>query len=84
MGICIPEQLSVIGVNNIELSERVYPRLTTVELPAIRQGEAAGELLIALMKGKSATDSILSPRLIRRESSGTVRLTGKLKMEKKK
>ena len=84
LGIRIPEQLSVIGVNNIELSERIYPRLTTVELPAIRQGEAAGELLIALMKGKTVTDSILSPRLIRRESSGTARMTGNLTMEKKK
>ena len=70
LGIRVPEHFSVVGVNNLEWSERVYPRLTTVDLPSIRQGEAAGELLIALMNGRNAGDRILAPRLIRRESTG--------------
>ncbi len=81
LGIRVPEQLSVIGVNNLEWSERVYPRLTTVEMPSVRQGETAGELLIALMDGKQAADRILSPRLIRRESTGVVR-TGQMETGK--
>ena len=84
LGIRVPEQLSVIGVNNLEWSERVYPRLTTVEMPSVRQGETAGELLIALMDGKRVADRILAPRLIRRESTGVVRRTGYLQLETEK
>ena len=76
LGLRVPEDLSAVGVNNLELSEHIYPRLTTVELPAVRQGETAGELLIALMDGKSAADRILAPRLVRRESTGPARSAG--------
>lgn len=68
----VPQALSVCGVNNLEWSEFLSPRLTTVSLPAIRQGEIAGEILIARMQGKSAGSSIIAPELICRNSTGPV------------
>ncbi len=69
----VPGELSVCGVNNLEVSEWLYPRLSTVELPAVRQGEAGGEMLIALMSGKAAASTVIAPALVRRDSTGPVR-----------
>jgi len=67
-GIRIPERFSIIGVNNLEISEQLYPRLTTIALPAVQQGEKAAELLLDLISGKTVHDCILEPSLICRES----------------
>lgn len=70
--VSVPETLSVCGVNNLVWSDFLAPRLTTVSLPAIRQGEIAGEVLIARMQGKTAGRIIIPPELICRDSTGPV------------
>ena len=51
MGIRIPEDLSVIGYDNLTMSPFSYPALTTVELPFQEMGRKAAELLIRILEG---------------------------------
>jgi DNA-binding LacI/PurR family transcriptional regulator len=48
-GIKIPQQLSVISMDNIELSQYVSPMLTTVEMPIEEMGNIAVQTLIQRM-----------------------------------
>jgi DNA-binding LacI/PurR family transcriptional regulator len=45
-GIKLPTQLSVIGMDNIELSGYVSPMLTTVGMPTVEMGSCAAQTLI--------------------------------------
>ncbi|MFC7373125.1 LacI family DNA-binding transcriptional regulator [Fictibacillus iocasae] len=50
--ISVPDQLSIIGYDNLKISEMCYPPLTTVSQPLVKMGEKAGEMLTALIKEK--------------------------------
>lgn len=45
-GVRIPEEVSVAGFSGTELSEIVFPRLSTVEPPLEEMGEKAAELIL--------------------------------------
>lgn len=51
-GIRIPEQVQLIGYDNIEMSEMVYPKLTTIEQPTVELGDLASQHIIDLIDGK--------------------------------
>lgn len=52
-GIRIPEDISVIGYDNIELAEYFSPPLTTVHQPKRRVGKNAFEILLSASKTKT-------------------------------
>lgn len=54
LGVAIPEQLSVVGFDDIPLAAMVIPPLTTVSLPTIRAGEVAVEVLLERLQGGGA------------------------------
>ncbi|MNF97458.1 HTH-type transcriptional repressor CytR [compost metagenome] len=66
----MPEQLSIISMDNIELSGYVSPMLTTVGMPIVEMGNWAVQLLInRLNKRHQLPAKVLLPnRLIIRES----------------
>ncbi|WP_283678862.1 LacI family DNA-binding transcriptional regulator [Lentilactobacillus sp. Marseille-Q4993] len=45
-GISIPDDISVVGYDDIDLAEYFTPKLTTVHQPAFEMGETAAKLLI--------------------------------------
>ena len=51
LGLRIPADLSVVGIDNILAAALLTPALTTVDLPGERLGEAGVELLAALIAG---------------------------------
>jgi LacI family transcriptional regulator len=68
-GISVPDQLSVIGFDNLRLAEMVTPSLTTVEQPLIKMGEYAAEKLITMIEtGKMIGSSIMPHRIVERQS----------------
>ena len=70
-GLRIPEDLSLIGFDNIEFSGVVHPPLTTVHQPKYEMGAAAVEILLRLArdKGKQTPEHRrLGVELIERES----------------
>lgn len=47
----IPQKLSVIGINNLNVSQGIHPTLTTMALPFAEIGSRAAELLLARIAG---------------------------------
>ncbi|MDR2551702.1 MAG: LacI family DNA-binding transcriptional regulator [Treponema sp.] len=72
LGIRVPEDLSVIGFDNISVSSMVDPPLTTLDQPMGHIGCQACELLIERIHNPLATPKkiILDAELIVRESTG--------------
>jgi LacI family transcriptional regulator len=70
-GVSVPEQLSVVGFDDIELGRYVYPALTTVGGSIRGLGETAAQVLIeAIRSDEPATRTVsVTPRLFLREST---------------
>jgi LacI family transcriptional regulator, galactose operon repressor len=70
-GLRIPEDLAVVGFDDIPLAEYFDPPLTTLRLPAYGLGWAAGERLVRLVKaeGLDVQAALLESDLITRQSS---------------
>lgn len=70
--ICVPSELSVIGFDDIQLSQYVYPALTTVGQSIRELGEIAVERLlhrIAEPAGSAVEQRIVAPSIVLREST---------------
>ncbi|MGV9714024.1 LacI family DNA-binding transcriptional regulator [Gordonia sp. NPDC003424] len=71
-GIAIPDEISVIGFDDIPLAEMTYPPLTTVCFPRREAGEAAVELLRRILDdpdNQNDTVPDLSTELVIRRST---------------
>ncbi|MDT7697856.1 MAG: LacI family transcriptional regulator, repressor for deo operon, udp, cdd, tsx, nupC, and nupG [Pseudonocardiales bacterium] len=75
-GLRVPDDLSVVGVDDTSLAEMVTPRLTTVRLPAAESGRAAVRMLLDVIAGRPGPDGplLLQAELIVRSSTGPVRV----------
>lgn len=71
-GYKVPENISVIGFDNVEFSELMDPQLTTVSQPLYDMGSLAMEKLIKIMNAKTiekpSVDK-MNPELILRKST---------------
>lgn len=72
MGVTVPDDVSVIGVDNILLAEVVEPELTTVASPLRAQGETAVRNLVAMINGavSSGEPLVMPVTLVVRRSTG--------------
>ncbi|MBC2371232.1 LacI family DNA-binding transcriptional regulator [Listeria booriae] len=69
-GIAVPERVSIVGFNDISVSQYVSPALSTVRVYTEFMGEEGMDMLIERMNGrKHAKRTILETDLILRESS---------------
>jgi len=71
-GIRVPEEVAVVGFNNVHVSRIIDPSLTTIHYPGMEMGEVAASALIELLNLKEAPITkkiVLEHRLIIRESS---------------
>ncbi|MCU0502868.1 MAG: LacI family transcriptional regulator [Anaerolineae bacterium] len=69
----VPEDISVIGIDNIHMAAHANPPLTTLSPPKHRMGRMAMQMLKRLIDGKSAPDpgyTLVECPLIVRESTG--------------
>jgi len=71
-GVRIPQDLSVIGIDDIpEASQAIVP-LTTVFQPKYEQGQAAARLLFSMLDGEKPKNVVLQPKLIVRDSTSKI------------
>ncbi len=77
-GLRIPEDVAVVGYDDIPLAPYAAPPLTTVRSPALEHGRLAGELLIGLIRGEPVERVLveLELELIVRASCGAAQRTG--------
>lgn len=77
-GLRVPQDVSVVGFDNIELVAHLTPALTTICQPRRAIGETAAQVLLALMAGEvpERHDTILPVELIERASTQTLALSG--------
>lgn len=70
----IPQDVEVIGFDNIGYSRMCTPPLTTIQQPIIEMGRTASQLLLDAINGKKLKDRriYLQPKLLIRESTKKV------------
>jgi DNA-binding LacI/PurR family transcriptional regulator len=70
LGLHCPEDVSIVGFDNLEVVELLMPPLTTIEQPAYSLGVAAADLLLQRISGltEPAREIVLETKLIRRDS----------------
>ena len=72
LDLSIPDDVALVGFDDVDAAALVHPSLTTVQNPAYDTGGAAGKLLISRMSGEydgKGRTVLLSCPLIVRESA---------------
>ena len=57
-GLKVPDDISIIGFDDIPLAKRYLPSITTVKQPIFEMGKAATETLIKLISGKISKSAV--------------------------
>ena len=60
MNVRVPQQVAVIGMSNIEMSQYANPPLTTIDVPTVEMGIAAARTIAARVRG----DTTLPKRIL--------------------
>jgi LacI family transcriptional regulator, galactose operon repressor len=72
-GLVVPDDISVVGIDNIEMSAHLFPSLTSVHLPVGRIADDAANCLLEQLAGVSASAAIELPiELVARKSSARI------------
>jgi len=62
-GLSVPEDVSLVGSDDLDFSAMVTPSLTTVAQPKYEQGKLAAEKLFRLINGGRVRSAVLKPEL---------------------
>jgi DNA-binding LacI/PurR family transcriptional regulator len=74
LGLRVRDVVSVVGFDDIPLAEHVSPPLTTIRQDPVAAGKAAARLLLARLRGETASVPVLPPPfLVVRGSTGPAR-----------
>ena len=74
LGLRVPDDLSVIGCDDIPMASSISPSLTTLRQPMDNMGKTAAEIIVRLLEGEQIPEHQhhLPLDLIKRESAGKV------------
>lgn len=76
LGLTVPDDVSIVGIDDVALADFSIPRLTTVVIPRKRQAELTVQALVDFLESGSADAPpegfLLGTHLIVRESTGAV------------
>ena len=68
-GVSVPDDISIMGFDDLPVAQFCHPKLTTIHVPANQMGEMAAAQLIRTINGDNTTTSnILPVTLVMRES----------------
>jgi LacI family transcriptional regulator len=72
VGLKVPDAVSILGFDNLEIAELTSPELTTLEVPAREMGRlAADHVMLSTMQRRHIHQRELAIRLVVRGSTGT-------------
>ncbi|WP_010272601.1 LacI family DNA-binding transcriptional regulator [Paenibacillus senegalensis] len=71
----VPQQMSVMGFDGIDVGEMIHPPLTTIKQPDYEMGKMACKMLLDMMNGEDSPmfDITLQPKLLERKSVMDIR-----------
>ncbi len=74
-GLRVPDDISVVGFDDIQSASYISPPLTTVRQPLLKMGEIAAQTLLGRIEGqiKYVPEIAIEPELVVRKSSGPAR-----------
>jgi LacI family transcriptional regulator len=73
MNLGIPDDISIVGFDNLDFTAHINPPLTTMDVPAKEMGDGAARFLLDTLKGRITMQKIrLEPRLIARRTTAPV------------
>lgn len=72
IGYAVPDDISIVGFDDIYIARFLTPKLTTIRQNRDRIGEIAANVLINLVNGQSTGRILVEPELIVRDSTKTL------------
>ena len=74
-GLGIPNDMALVGFDDVSIARYMEPPLTTVHLPAYQLGWKSGEVALQLVEHENAdiNSQLLMTELIVRDSSGAIK-----------
>ncbi|AQZ65622.1 Beta-glucosidase [[Actinomadura] parvosata subsp. kistnae] len=69
LGRRVPDDLAVVGFDDVDAASATTPALTTVRVPVADQALALARLLLSRLEGRHTTSVVLPTRLVVRESA---------------
>ena len=80
-GLCVPDDIAVVGYDDREIASISRPTITTVTLPCYEMGQVSAKLLLRLLEKQNGAEEPIriQGKLIVRESSGA--REGKIPLE---
>jgi len=72
MNVMIPNELSILGFDDLQFSSMITPPLTTIHQPIYEKGKLAAEMLVNKINGIELQHIVLQTNLIIRESVSSV------------
>jgi LacI family transcriptional regulator/LacI family repressor for deo operon, udp, cdd, tsx, nupC, and nupG len=75
-GLVVPDDLSIIGFDDIDMASYTLPPLTTVRQPRFDLGQRAMRMMLALLEGQELENQVLSGELVVRQTTARL-LPGK-------
>lgn len=71
-GLCVPEDLSVVGFGDFSVGAYVHPGLTTIQLPLAQLGQSIASALMALAGDKPVSTEVIPTHLVTRGTTAAV------------
>lgn len=71
-GIAIPNKLSIIGFDDIDMAAYTFPPLTTVRQPRFELGQHAMQILLKLLDGNTLENQTLPVKLVVRQTTARI------------
>lgn len=72
-GVAIPDSISIVGYDDLDIASWVNPSLTTIAQPKISLGRIAALKMLGLLEGRSTAETVIEPELVVRKSTMPVR-----------